>query len=187
MTTNEFDPLDDELTEAARELHQEWESPHLWPSIASRLEPPRQSWRWQVVAAAAVVVLALGSSAWFVWQSPPHGPGASNTIADQRLLSEVALAEIERSEAQYVRTIDELTRITAPKLDMPASPLLVNLRDRLAVIDGAIDEYPQGNRHQSFQRRPAPTASVDLPGETPDAGRGSGVRRQCALGPSGQC
>ena len=141
MTTNGFDPLDDELTAAARELHQEWESPQLWPSIASRFEPRRRSWRWQAVAAAAVVVLALGSSAWFVWQSRPHGPGASNTIADQRLLSEVALAEIERSEAQYVRTIDELTRITAPKLDMPASPLLVNLRDRLAVIDGAIDEY----------------------------------------------
>jgi hypothetical protein len=156
MTTNGFDPLDEELTAAARTLHEEWDSPRLWPSIASQLAPPKRSWRWQAVAAAAVVVLALGSSVWFVWHSRPRGEVSSGAPAEQRLLSDVALAEIERSEAQYVSAIDELTRITAPKLDMPASPLLVNLRERLTVIDGAIDEYRReigANRFNGDLRR----------------------------------
>jgi hypothetical protein len=59
----------------------------------------------------------------------------------QRLLTEDALAAIERSEAQYVQAIDELTRLTAPRLEMPDSPLLVNLRERLELIDAAIVEY----------------------------------------------
>ena len=53
----------------------------------------------------------------------------------------VALAAIERSEQQYMRAIDDLTRLAAPRLDMPDSPLLVNLRERLEVIDAAIAEY----------------------------------------------
>jgi hypothetical protein len=65
------------------------------------------------------------------------------TVEDrrQRLLSEDALAAIERSEAQYIQAIDELTRVAAPRLDMPDSPLLVNLGERLEIIDAAIAEY----------------------------------------------
>ena len=72
------------------------------------------------------------------------GPRPDPAIAEQRrqaLLTEDALGAIERSELQYTRAIDDLTRLAAPRLDMPDSPLLVNLRERLEVIDAAIAEY----------------------------------------------
>ena len=71
-------------------------------------------------------------------------PKPDPVTAEQRrqaLLTEDALAAIERSEQQYIRAIDDLTRLAAPRLDMPDSPLLVNLRERLEVIDAAIAEY----------------------------------------------
>jgi len=59
----------------------------------------------------------------------------------ERLLNEEALAAIEASEAKYVQAIDELTKLAAPRLDMPDSPLLANLQERLTAIDAAIAEY----------------------------------------------
>jgi hypothetical protein len=73
-----------------------------------------------------------------------------------RLLTEDALAAIEQSEARYIQAIDELTRLTAPRLDMPDSPLLVNLQERLAIIDAAITEYKAEiarNRFNAHLRR----------------------------------
>jgi len=72
--------------------------------------------------------------------APKPDPAAAEARR-QRLLTVDALAAIERSEAQYIQAIDDLTRLTAPRLDAPDSPLLVNLRDRLEIIDTAIAEY----------------------------------------------
>jgi hypothetical protein len=155
MTHDDFDRSEDEaLSRAARSLHEEWDSPHLWTRIAAALgregaaAPARHRWwytpaspSWRL-AAAAVVLLAVGTTTWVVWRGVAPQPQASGTAtADQRLLTDDAVAAIERSEAQYVRAIDELTRITKPKLEMPDSPLIVNLRERLMTIDAAIDEY----------------------------------------------
>jgi hypothetical protein len=142
---------DEELLAAARSLHKEWESRHLWPRIAAAmrehdqtaaaglLPSPSPIATWWQVAAAALVVVALGSTAWLGWRSFTSEP-APNVAARDRLLNEEALAAIEQSEAQYVRAIDELTRLAAPRLEMPDSPLLVNLRERLTIIDMAIAE-----------------------------------------------
>jgi hypothetical protein len=152
------DQRDEELSAVARLLHREWNSPRLWPSIEAGiraqddLEASRQSrldagsWmgRWQALAAAAVIAIALGPTSWLGWRWFTLGPKPDLAVAEhrrQRLLSEDALAAIERSEAQYTQAIEELTRLTAPRLDMPDSPLLVNLRDRLEAIDAAIVEY----------------------------------------------
>jgi hypothetical protein len=155
MTSPGTDERDEELSAAARSLHREWESPQLWPDIAAgmraqdqqdRIPPARlQSWiasatGWQSIAAAAVVVLALSSASWLGWRSLQPTMPAPDAAAQERLLTEDALAAIERSEAQYVQAIDELTRMTAPRLDMPDAPLLVNLRERLLAIDMAIAE-----------------------------------------------
>jgi hypothetical protein len=153
----EQDERDDELFAAARTLHREWDSPGLWPSIAARvhahdqaLEAGRETledrWtgRWQALAAAAVIAITLGPTSWLGWRWFMLGPRPSPATVEerrQRLLSEDALAAIERSEAQYIEAIDELTRLAAPRLDMPDSPLLVNLLERLEVIDAAIAEY----------------------------------------------
>lgn len=150
---------DDELSAAARAMHREWHSPDLWPRIAAGISrqneerPGAGSDWWRIVAAAAVIIAALGSS-WLGWRRFAQGP--EDQAAAQRLLTEEALATIEQSETQYIQAIDELTRLTAPKIEMPDSPLLVNLRDRLALIDAAIAEYRaevDRNRFNAHLRR----------------------------------
>ena len=151
------DGHDEALSALARSLHREWDSPELWPSIADGMravdaevaarhtdEGWRATGRWKALAAAAVIVVALGPTSWLGWRWFMLGPkpeAAAVQQQRQRLLTEDALAAIERSEAQYIEAIDELSRLAAPRLDMPDSPLLVNLRDRLEAIDMAIAEY----------------------------------------------
>jgi hypothetical protein len=104
----------------------------------------RLNGRWQALAAAAVIAITLAPTSWLGWRwfmlAPKPDP-ATAEARRQRLLTEDALAAIERSEAQYIQAIDDLTRLTAPRLKAADSPLLVNLRDRLAIIDTAIAEY----------------------------------------------
>ena len=155
MTHDQFDRSEDEaLSRAARSLHEEWDSPHLWPRIAAALHregatsaarhrwwysPASPPWR---LAVAAIALLAIGTTTWVVWRGVAPQPQPTTTASvDERLLTDEAVAAIEKSEAQYVRAIDELTRLTRPKLEMPDSPLIVNLRQRLMTIDAAIDEY----------------------------------------------
>jgi hypothetical protein len=122
----------DELAAAARSLHREWKSADLWPSIAAGLEPRRSIGRaifsWRGLAAAAVIVMAIAVSFVALGDRP---------VANDRLLSDDALSEIERAEAQYVKAIDALA-VKADAHDDAQSPLLVNLRERLLVIDAAI-------------------------------------------------
>lgn len=163
MTTQarerDYDERDDELSAIARSLHREWDSPRLWSSIAAgilahelaieaglerRSRAPFWNGRWQALAAAAVIAITLAPTSWLGWRWFMLGPRPDPATAEQRrqaLLTEDALGAIERSEQQYTRAIDDLTRLAAPRLDMPDSPLLVNLRERLEVIDAAIAEY----------------------------------------------
>lgn len=160
MTPQDFDRTDDEaLSAAARSLHEEWESPALWPAIAARLREEedaatRRPW-WQLpsvmgrlkaapaigVAAVAAVLLIASSATWVIWRGiEPERSTREVAAPDERLLTDEAVAAIDRSEDQYVKAIDELTRLTRPKLDMPDSPLIVSLRERLMTIDAAIAE-----------------------------------------------
>jgi hypothetical protein len=147
---------DEELSAAARLLHREWDSPGLWPAIEAGMRAhdggqtpvstptTRGMARWQAVAAAAAIALTLGPSSWLGWRwfmLAPKPDQATLQLQRERLLTEEALAAIEESETKYIQAIDELTRLAAPRLDMPDSPLLVNLQERLSVIDGAIAEY----------------------------------------------
>jgi hypothetical protein len=155
----DYDEPDDELSAIARSLHREWDSPRLWSSIAAgilahelaieaglerRSRAPFWNGRWQALVAAAVIAITLAPTSWLGWRWFMLGPRPDPATVEQRrqaLLTEDALGAIERSEQQYTRTIDDLTRLAAPRLDMPDSPLLVNLRERLEVIDAAIAEY----------------------------------------------
>lgn len=155
----DYDERDDELSAIARSLHREWDSPRLWSSIAAgilahelaieaglerRSRAPFWNGRWQALAAAAVIAITLAPTSWLGWRWFMLGPRPDPATAEQRrqaLLTEDALGAIERSEQQYTRAIDDLTRLAAPRLDMPDSPLLVNLRERLEIIDAAIAEY----------------------------------------------
>ena len=146
------DERDEELSAAARSLHQEWDSPRLWPAIEAGIRaqdreataPARSMGRWKALAAAAVIAVTLAPSSWLGWRWFMLAPKPDEATVRQnreRLLTEDALAAIEQSEAKYIQAIDELTKLAAPRLDMPDSPLLVNLQERLTVIDAAIAEY----------------------------------------------
>jgi hypothetical protein len=153
MTPQDFNRSDDEsLSAAARSLHEEWDSPNLWPSIAAQLrEEERASTRrrpwyatsagmWRLAAAAAVLI-TLSSATWIMWtRVEPKKPSSTVAASDERFLTDDKVKEIERAEAQYVHAIDELTKLAKPKLEKADSPLIVNLRERLMTIDAAIDE-----------------------------------------------
>ena len=161
MTNQGFDQHEDEqLSRVARSLHREWDTPDLWARIAVgmgedettspvRLKPDTTVSRWKYptsavwrLAAAAAVLVTLGSVTWLAWPRVDRTPAPGDVAAtEERLLTDDAVAEIERAEAQYVRAIDELTRLTKPKLESADSPLIVSLRERLMTIDAAIDEY----------------------------------------------
>ena len=150
----EQDWRDEELSVAAGSVQREWDSPRLWPAIAVGIHDidvdahaaasSNPLGRWPVLAAAALIAITLGPASWLGWQWFMLGPRPDSAMTEQRrqrLLTEDALATIERFETQYVQAIDELTRLTAQRLEMPDSPLLVNLRERLELIDAAIAEY----------------------------------------------
>jgi len=137
---------DDEISRAARELHREWDSPELWPRIQAALaaEAARAERRrglrvrtWLSLAAAAAVVV-LGLSVLLRVRAPGEGVPAAG--AERRLLTDKALREVERTENDYVRSIDELSRVAEPKVEEAGSPLMMSYREKLLLLDSAIAE-----------------------------------------------
>ena len=116
------------------------------PDVVSVKEPP----------VAAPPSVASDSDA-----EPPADAAAGSTTppvesAPQRLLTEEALGEVERAEAAYVRSIDRLSKLTAPKLQQGGTPLMANYREKLLLLDAAIAECRaqlEQNRFNGHLRR----------------------------------
>jgi hypothetical protein len=155
-----------EISEAARGLRRDWDSPGLWPRIRHALaaEPDGSRSRralglgplaaWRPLAAAAV--LAVAGTWLFLRVSEPRPDAEAGRQAERRLLTEDALAAVERSEAEYVRAIDELSTLVEPRLQAPRSPLLLSFREKLTLIDAAIAECRaqiERNRFNAHLRR----------------------------------
>jgi hypothetical protein len=139
-----------QLSAAAGELRVYQESPALWARIESSLHQqqaaaaPRKSywsaldfWRhispaWQsALVAAMVVALAISSGYLYTHRVVPtvdHG----NT-----LLKSGALAEVERTEHDYMAAIDKLAADAGPQLGTD-TPLMASYREKLLVLDSAI-------------------------------------------------
>lgn len=166
--------LEREISAAARQMQRSWECPDLWPRIRERLavqpKPAGARWNrwlifegwglhWQMAAATAALALLAIVSTWLVLGYRPPEPGpAPNEVVDtqQRLLTEEALAEVERSEAAYIASIERLSKLAAPRLQAADSPLLVNYREKLLVLDSAIAECRaqlEQNRFNAHLRR----------------------------------
>jgi hypothetical protein len=154
---------DDELTDAARSLHREWESPNLWPAIAAGISAAEIAERgstrsrdWRVWAAAAVLVLGTAASVLFLRDRQTSGGTAvPPPRTAERLLSDEAVADIEHAEARYIAAIDALAT-KVPAVDRAPSPLVTNLRERLVVIDAAIADCRaeiERNRFNTHLRR----------------------------------
>ena len=138
-----------EISEAAPALRKQWESPELWPRIRQSLEDEKKErrrwWRdgwlqpfslqWRAAAAGVILVLS-GLGSWLILR-PSQPPSVEE---ERRLLTERALDEIEHSEAAYLKSIDKLSQLAAPKVQHPESAILANYREKLLLIDSAIGE-----------------------------------------------
>ncbi len=141
------------LSVAAAELRDLSDSPSLWPRIqrslaeqAARGTPHKLSWdwqafrqsitlNWQTAAAGAIVLLLSLSAGWFyLHRTPPQQQQGD-------FLKTRALADVERTESAYMHAIDKLAADAKPQLNNPeTSPLLANYREKLQVLDSAIDD-----------------------------------------------
>ncbi len=139
------------LSVAAAELREYTESPALWPRIHHSLTEQaaaiqagrnRWSWRsllanfsfsWQTAAATAFVAVLMISAGWLLRPNKPP-------IQQGSLLKSKALTEVEHAESAYVQAIDKLAADAKPQLDNPATPLMGNYREKLLVLDSAIDD-----------------------------------------------
>jgi len=137
------------LSVAAEDLRDYSQSPTLWSRIESSLQEQQQRkaefWAklgpwggallgWQAaLAGALVLLLALSGAYVFTHHS-------AEDMASSKLLKNSTLAEVERTERDYMKAIDKLAADAKPQLDSPATPLLASYREKLVVLDSAIDE-----------------------------------------------
>ena len=144
----------DSIAKAAPELRENWESPGLWSRIESAMtaadrvpvssHPPVLSvlrskvfsptGLW-LVAAAAAAVLVLPLAGKLI-----PGRFGANRDGARRLLTEQALIDVQRNEEAYIESIERLSQLAEPALRESDSPLTMNYREKLALIDQAIAE-----------------------------------------------
>jgi anti-sigma factor RsiW len=139
-----------EISAAAPSLRKEWPSPGLEARIRERLALERRARpriapaAWLSLAAAACLLVALLARPFLHPPSTPSGAAAIPTPAidetAERLLTERALAEVEKAEGAYVQSIDALAKVAEKHLEEARSPILVNYREKLLVLDSAIDD-----------------------------------------------
>ena len=139
-----------QLSAAAEEMRDYQESPVLWARIESSLRQqqvapvPRASfwsaldfWRhvapaWQSALVGAMVV-ALAVSSGYLYTHRSGDPVNSGN----KLLKTSALAEVERTEREYMSAIDKLAADAGPQLGTD-TPLMASYREKLTVLDSAI-------------------------------------------------
>jgi hypothetical protein len=142
------------LSLAAQEMREEADSPLLWPRIETSLREQTTSgtktdafwlrlktWRplslrWQTAIAGAMV-LALAVCAGYIYT---RGRNIDDGKDSASLLKSPALREVEKSERVYEQAIEHLEAEAKPQLESADSPLVASYREKLMVLDGAIDE-----------------------------------------------
>jgi len=133
------------MSVAAGEMRQGWETPYLWSKIERALteqmaeKPPRlRMWlnslataglTWQPAAALLLLIAVTGTTTWVVLK-PKEGVFLKTKAVDQ----------VERAEAEYQKAIDKLDAQARPQLDLAATPLMASYREKLLVLDNAIEE-----------------------------------------------
>jgi len=136
------------MSRAAGELRQEWETPYLWTKIERGLtdqmsrKPSRlRAWlnsigpvgaQWQTAAALLVLVVVTVVASGIFRTGPER--------YSQGFLNNSAVSEVERAETAYQKAIDKLEAQAKPQLDPAGTPLMASYREKLLVLDNAIDE-----------------------------------------------
>jgi hypothetical protein len=164
----------EEISAAAPSLKKTWESPELWPKIRESLvresfapavtraaeRSPRTAPTWPAWIPLAVIVTlfvvsfvglqvfrpSLGDRQIFGVRSFPKAP----------LMTDAVLSDVEKSEREYVRSIENLARVAQPRLAAAETPLLLSYREKLLLLDSAIAELNgqiELNRYNTHLRR----------------------------------
>jgi hypothetical protein len=154
-----------DISTTARGLHEEWETPELWPAIRETLQAEQKPvtlwWKqWKTWSLAAVLAIALAVPLQLWRHSPATTPNAP-APATPAFLTEQALREVEKNEAAYRQSIEKLSQLAAPKLAAAASPAVINEKQRLALLNSAIAETRANVASNRFNIR-LQTALADL-------------------------
>ncbi|HEY2092545.1 MAG TPA: hypothetical protein VGJ81_11690 [Thermoanaerobaculia bacterium] len=147
--------LDDwlDISATAKTLHATWRNDMLWPRIdrALRTESrPAQARFWQI-AAAVLLTAGIGGGAWFAVHER-----SEQQAFDRVILRDQALQKVEDAERAHIAAINELEKVTSPKLEDPRSPLLVSYKEKILLLDDAIAECEtviQQNRNNAHLRK----------------------------------
>ena len=139
-----------EISETAKHLHEEWESPDLWVRIrqdlAAQAKPQKVWWGdWKVWAMAASIV--LGAVLLF-WLNRSARTREQQTNRD--FLTEQALQDVERTEAAYRQSVEKLYELARPRLQSGNSPVAVNTREKLMLLDSAINDVRSNLQQNRF-------------------------------------
>ena len=148
------------LSMAAAEMREYSPSPALWsrietalatnaaPATTPSLRDRLSAWlgfslSWQLAAVGAFAALLLVSGGLIYrhqTMTPTATPVNSAHSAQDSLLKSKALDNVEKAEQAYVEAIDKLAADAKPRLDKPETPLMANYREKLQVLDSAIDD-----------------------------------------------
>jgi hypothetical protein len=153
------------ISHAAPALKKSWDSPRLWPRIEAAIAaqpsnvpissfPERRRFTWVPLAAAAAlfVIAAVGLQ---VLGPTVQTPLTTRSMKDP-LLEENTLTEVEKSEKEYVASIDRLSRLAEPRLSQSDSPLFISYREKITLLDSAIGDLRaqvDQNRYNTHLRR----------------------------------
>jgi hypothetical protein len=141
------------LSTTAQELRDYSATPLLWPRIeralveqAAAKKHSSERWSWlssgrgfslglQTAVAGALVLILTVFALRVYW--PPSTPSVQG---DHSLLKSPALAEVERAQDAYEQAIDKLAAQAKPELEKPTTPLQANYREKLLLLDSAIND-----------------------------------------------
>ena len=153
---------------AAASLRKSWDSPGLWPRIHQALAeesqkansvaaPQRARHSWLPAAAIAALFAIATAGVWVFRNSGGREPLSSHwqTTRDP-LLTEQAVDQVDAAEKAYLDSIEKLSRLAEPSLTAANTPVLINYREKLAVLDSAIADLKSNidqNRFNTHLRR----------------------------------
>jgi hypothetical protein len=157
------------LFSIAPSLRKAWDSPELFGRIAAaisaeRLRPTspseaatttsaRRRVPWLALSATAALfgIAAIGLQVFR--DSSGKQLLVTPNLGRDPLLSETTVAEVDKTEAAYVRSIDKLAESARPRLEGSPSPLFASYREKLLLLDSAIADLRaeidrnRGNAH----------------------------------------
>jgi hypothetical protein len=145
-----------EISATAATLRTSWPSDLLWPRIEQALRqegarPDRRSSQLIRYAAAAALAAVVGGTTWFAVRDISR-----EAAFDQTILRVAAVEEVERTEMAYQSAIRRLEKAAEAKLEEPETPLMVNYKEKLMLLDDAIAECRAGiaeNRQNAHLRK----------------------------------